>query len=148
MKDAKVTYESARTLMMASVAAAVVLAVIAALLLIILACRASWAASLIYAADIARQVAEGNLTVQVELRRGDEDSLLFALKGMVDKLAQTIGEVRSAADSLSAASGTGERHFAVAGAGLVGAGRQPGGKPPRRSNRCRRRLPRTPKTPR
>ena len=103
VKDAKATYESARTLMMASVAAAVVLAVIAALL-IIRGLSRQLGGEPYYAADIARQVAEGNLTVQVELRRGDEDSLLFALKGMVDKLAQTIGEVRSAADSLSAAS--------------------------------------------
>ena len=103
VKDAKATYEAARTLMMASVAAAVVLAVIAALL-IIRGLSRQLGGEPYYAADIARQVAEGNLTVQVELRRGDEDSLLFALKGMVDKLAQTIGEVRSAADSLSAAS--------------------------------------------
>ncbi len=57
-----------------------------------------------YAADIARAVADGDLTVDVALRPGDNSSLLFAMRGMVEKLAQTIGEVRSAADSLSAAS--------------------------------------------
>jgi methyl-accepting chemotaxis protein len=103
VKEAQVTYESARTLMIASAAAALAFAVVAALL-IIRGLSRQLGGEPYYAADIARQVADGNLTVQVELRRGDQGSLLFALKGMVDKLSQTIGEVRSAADSLSAAS--------------------------------------------
>ena len=103
VKEAQVTYESARTLMIASAASALALAVISALL-IIRGLSRQLGGEPYYAADIARQVADGNLTVQVELRRGDQGSLLFALKGMVDKLSQTIGEVRSAADSLSAAS--------------------------------------------
>lgn len=57
-----------------------------------------------YAADVARSVADGDLTVDVAIKQGDTTSLLFAIRGMVEKLAQTMGEVRSSADSLSAAS--------------------------------------------
>ncbi|WP_238998925.1 methyl-accepting chemotaxis protein [Azospira restricta] len=103
VKEAKEAYESARLLVLGSVVAALLVAVVAALLIIRSLSR-QLGGEPFYAAEVARQVADGNLTVQVELRRGDQDSLLFAMKTMVDKLAQTIGEVRSAADSLSAAS--------------------------------------------
>jgi methyl-accepting chemotaxis protein len=57
-----------------------------------------------YAMGMVQKVAEGDLTVKIETQAKDSGSLLFALKGTVDKLAQIIGEVRSAADSLSSAS--------------------------------------------
>jgi methyl-accepting chemotaxis protein len=57
-----------------------------------------------YAADVAKQVANGDMTVQVQLRNGDTTSLLAAMKDMVQKLSSTLGEVRTAADSLAAAS--------------------------------------------
>ena len=57
-----------------------------------------------YAKQIARRIAEGDLTVQVELRKNDDNSLLAAIKTMSDKLAQIIGEVRGSADALSSAS--------------------------------------------
>ncbi len=83
--------------------AALVVAALAALLIIRSLSR-QLGGEPYYAAEIAREVAGGNLAVNVELRKNDQGSLLFALKGMVEKLSQTIGEVRSAADSLSAAS--------------------------------------------
>lgn len=55
------------------------------------------------AADIARRVAAGDLTQDIALRPGDRDSLLAALKNMVTHLSQTIGEVRSTADTLASA---------------------------------------------
>lgn len=57
-----------------------------------------------YAANVAKQVADGDLTVRVALRNGDSTSLLAGMKDMVEKLSMTLGEVRSAADSLAAAS--------------------------------------------
>ncbi|MBK8186346.1 MAG: MCP four helix bundle domain-containing protein [Cellvibrio sp.] len=103
VKEAQKTYETARTLMLGSILAAVILAAIAALL-IIRGLVSQLGGEPSYASDIARQVAEGDLSVTVDLRRGDQSSLLYALKSMVEKLSQTMGEVRSAADSLSAAS--------------------------------------------
>ena len=57
-----------------------------------------------YAVDVMRAVGAGNLTTQVRVRSGDTSSMLFALKNMVSKLAHTVTEVRSSADSLSSAS--------------------------------------------
>jgi methyl-accepting chemotaxis protein len=57
-----------------------------------------------YAADVARKVADGDLTVVVATKANDTSSLLFAMRGMVEKLSRVIGEVRSSADGLSAAS--------------------------------------------
>ncbi len=57
-----------------------------------------------YAAGIAKRVADGDLTVEVNVRPGDTSSLLCAMQSMVTKLSHTIGEVHASAESLSAAS--------------------------------------------
>ncbi|VXC96392.1 Methyl-accepting chemotaxis protein [Pseudomonas sp. 8Z] len=57
-----------------------------------------------YAAEMVSRIAAGDLTARVETKAGDTTSMLAAIKGMVEKLAQIIGEVRSNADSLSSAS--------------------------------------------
>ncbi len=57
-----------------------------------------------YAADITRQIAAGNLTVDVETNENNKQSLLYAMKDMVAKLNHIIGEVRSSSDALSSAS--------------------------------------------
>ncbi len=56
-----------------------------------------------YAADVVSRIAQGDLTVQVDVKAGDTSSMLAAIKGMVDKLSMIIGDVRTASDSLSAA---------------------------------------------
>ena len=57
-----------------------------------------------YVVDVLKQVAGGDLSVAIRTRSGDSSSMLAALKDMVEKLSQIIGEVRGAADSLSSAS--------------------------------------------
>jgi methyl-accepting chemotaxis protein len=56
-----------------------------------------------YAADVMRKVAEGDLSVQVQIRSGDANSLLFALHGMVEKLSGLIIGVRGASDAINVA---------------------------------------------
>jgi len=57
------------------------------------------------AVEVANQLAEGDLTVTIEVTSSDETGLLLsAMKNMVEKLSQIISEVRSAADNLSSAS--------------------------------------------
>ncbi|TWC18447.1 methyl-accepting chemotaxis protein [Pseudomonas sp. SJZ085] len=56
------------------------------------------------AAEIAQRIAGGDLNVTIPLRRNDSGSMLAAMKGMVEKLSQIIGEVRGAANALSSAS--------------------------------------------
>jgi methyl-accepting chemotaxis protein len=51
-------------------------------------------------AAIAGQIAGGDLAVPITLRAGDQRSLLFAIQGMRDSLAEIVGQVRSGADSI------------------------------------------------
>jgi len=57
-----------------------------------------------YAANVAREIANGNLMVNVQLRAGDDSSLLAAMKGMRDGLAQVVSRVRHGSESVAAAS--------------------------------------------
>jgi methyl-accepting chemotaxis protein len=57
-----------------------------------------------YVTEVVKQVADGNLGVSIETKPNDTHSMLFAVKAMTGKLAQIIGEVRTAADSLASAS--------------------------------------------
>ena len=57
-----------------------------------------------YAAGIVKNVASGDLAVNISTREGDTSSLLFDIKSMVEKLSEIITAVRSGADSLSSAS--------------------------------------------
>ncbi|WP_338846052.1 methyl-accepting chemotaxis protein [Massilia sp. W12] len=56
------------------------------------------------AVKIAKRVAHGDLTTQIEVRGKDETAeLLFALKEMNDNLDKTVGEVRFSADTIATA---------------------------------------------
>jgi methyl-accepting chemotaxis protein len=57
-----------------------------------------------YAAAVVRQIAEGNLGVEMKLRSGDKRSLLHAMHAMVAKLSSVLGEVSSGAQALTRAS--------------------------------------------
>lgn len=57
-----------------------------------------------YAREVVQRIAQGDLTVKVQLRKGDEDSLLAAMSGMVERLTEVIGQVSSSAESLASAS--------------------------------------------
>lgn len=57
-----------------------------------------------YVTDIVSKVAAGDLTVQVELKKGDNSSMLFSVDNMVKKLSEVVSGVSSATDNLSSAS--------------------------------------------
>ncbi|MDO9618677.1 MAG: methyl-accepting chemotaxis protein [Pseudomonas sp.] len=57
-----------------------------------------------YAAEVVSRVAEGDLTIDVQLRNNDNTSLLAAMKRMTEKLRAIMGDVRMTADSLASAS--------------------------------------------
>ncbi|MES2296019.1 MAG: methyl-accepting chemotaxis protein [Pseudomonadota bacterium] len=52
-----------------------------------------------YAAQVAREVAAGNLAIEVSLRPNDQDSLLFALRNMVLRLRHVIDGQRRAVEA-------------------------------------------------
>lgn len=57
-----------------------------------------------YASAVVQKVADGYLDTQVNLRAGDNRSLLAAIAGMARQLSDVITEVRSSAEALSSAS--------------------------------------------
>ena len=57
-----------------------------------------------YVSNIVRKVAAGDMTVAVETRPGDTESMLASIKAMIEKLSSIIVEVRSAAENLASAS--------------------------------------------
>ncbi|TYQ04572.1 UNVERIFIED_ORG: methyl-accepting chemotaxis protein [Zoogloea ramigera] len=57
-----------------------------------------------YAVKIAGKIADGDLTVAIHTRDGDQDSLLFAMKSMRDSLAGLVEQVRSGTDTIATAS--------------------------------------------
>ncbi|MEE3662818.1 methyl-accepting chemotaxis protein [Brenneria sp. g21c3] len=54
-----------------------------------------------YAAQIAHQVAEGNLSMQVALRQGDAGSLLAAMNDMREQLLVMVHQVRQSSESIA-----------------------------------------------
>ncbi len=57
-----------------------------------------------YVAHIANSVAGGDLSLEIATRRGDERSVLAAMKNMVDKLSRVVTDVNAGAQSLAGAS--------------------------------------------
>lgn len=58
---------------------------------------------LAYTEQIIKRVSDGDFSVKIDLKPGDNNSMLYAIQQMVKKLAQTINDVRSTADTLSSA---------------------------------------------
>ncbi|GGY74159.1 methyl-accepting chemotaxis protein [Pseudoduganella plicata] len=57
------------------------------------------------AAAIATEIANGNLTVDVPVKPGDQSSMLYAMRTMRDRLAAIVTEVRTGTDTIATASG-------------------------------------------
>lgn len=57
-----------------------------------------------YAVEVADRIASGNLSMDVELRQGDQSSMMFAMKKMRDSLAKIVSEVRTGTDFIASAS--------------------------------------------
>ncbi|QOY95313.1 MCP four helix bundle domain-containing protein [Massilia sp. UMI-21] len=101
--EATVLYETSRTLMLmlvlGSAAAGVGLGV-----LITRSLTRQLGGEPAYAGEIAGRIAAGDLSVDVVLRRGDDTSMLYAMRSMRDSLARIVGEVRSGTDAIASAS--------------------------------------------
>ena len=68
----------------------------------------------VYAAQVAKQVADGNLEQAVTLQRGDDSSLLATMESMRERLQQMVRQVRDSSDSIS----IGSREIAAGSADL------------------------------
>jgi methyl-accepting chemotaxis protein len=102
--DAKSTMSGA-TFMAIAISLVVLLVVATIGLLILRSLLGALGGEPSVAAEAATRIANGDLTVKIETKPNDNSSMLFALKGMVEKLTQIIGEIRTAADNLTNAAG-------------------------------------------
>ncbi|MFC7518615.1 methyl-accepting chemotaxis protein [Herbaspirillum sp. GCM10030257] len=57
-----------------------------------------------YATSITRQIAEGDLTAAINLKDGDQSSLLYAIKAMRDSIADIVSQVRTGTETIVTAS--------------------------------------------
>jgi methyl-accepting chemotaxis protein len=86
---AKTTYDSARFMMLSLGAGAVLLAV-AAGLLVTRSIIGQLGGEPTYAATLLQGVADGRLDVEVKTQKGDDSSMLFSVRNMIDRLKQVI----------------------------------------------------------
>jgi methyl-accepting chemotaxis protein len=100
---AQTMYQSSRTMMVALVLAGAVAGLAIGLLLTRNLTR-QLGGEPAYAGAIAGRIAAGDLTVDVALRPGENDSMLFAMKRMRDSLAGIVTQVRSGTDTIATAS--------------------------------------------
>ncbi len=99
-KQAQSDYEQTRTLVTVMTGTAILFA-----LVIAAAITLSITRPLRQAVDAANRLAEGDLTVQVDSKWRDEAGLLLlAMKQMIAKLTQVVGDVNSGAHALASAS--------------------------------------------
>ena len=58
-----------------------------------------------YAADAVKTIADGDLTMQIALKPGDNSSLLYSLKTMQDSLTNLVGDIKTSADTINTGAG-------------------------------------------
>jgi len=102
MENADQTYQTARLIMVSLVAASVLLSIGLGLFLARVVGR-QLGGEPAYASEIARRIAGGDLTVQVNVREQDRSSLLYAMQQMQQQLSQTVGNIKLSADSIASA---------------------------------------------
>lgn len=102
-KEAALAYEEAKQMIVTLSSAAVLLSVLIAVLITRNLLK-TLGGEPGYAADILVEVSKGNLAVEVETRKGDNSSMMYAVKQMVERLSSIVREVNSATDALSSAS--------------------------------------------
>jgi methyl-accepting chemotaxis protein len=99
-KDAQDNYQSTRSLVIALAAAALVLAIALATWITLSITR-----PLRLAVKVANALENGDLTVAIEVESRDETGqLLAAMRNMVARLTQVVGDVNSGAEALASAS--------------------------------------------
>ncbi|HWW69690.1 MAG TPA: methyl-accepting chemotaxis protein, partial [Duganella sp.] len=101
---AAAAYERARTVMLIIGSLALLTSLVAAVLITRsvvreLGCEPE------HAAEIAGQIAAGNLAVHIHTKPGDNQSLLFAMRSMRDSLAEIVTQVHASTETIACAAG-------------------------------------------
>ena len=95
-RESAATYEGSRSRMLVLSLLAIVLAIVVAFLFS-RRLRIQLGGEPTYAARVASSIANGDLTMNVQVRPGDRSSLLYAMSQMAGSLRQLVGEVASGA---------------------------------------------------
>jgi methyl-accepting chemotaxis protein len=104
-KEASEIYQSVRTMIIAISVLALVIAIVIAFLITTTLIK-QLGGEPFYIAGIAQSIADGDLNVKCEAGGGRaEVGILLAMKTMVEKLREIVGEVRSSADNVTGGSG-------------------------------------------
>ncbi len=101
--DAVSAYEGARSMLIMLGVVALILGTIAALVITRSITR-QLGGEPQAAAEVATRIAAGDLDVTIDVHSSDKDSLMFAMKGMRDRLADIVRNVRSGTDTIATAS--------------------------------------------
>ncbi|MGE5651391.1 MAG: methyl-accepting chemotaxis protein [Bacillota bacterium] len=102
-KDSDELYHDARNSILMMSGAAALMAVVLSTWIVINLLR-QLGGEPAYATEIAREVAAGNLALDIRIKAKDESSLLHAMKSMVTKLSHVVTEVNGGAQALASAS--------------------------------------------
>jgi methyl-accepting chemotaxis protein len=102
-RNAQSAYDSARLMMLAISGVAVAVACVVSFVLSRSMLR-QLGGELGYAKAVAERIAAGDLAFDVQMRPGDQTSLLAAMKRMRDSLAGIVGQVRRNTDTIADAS--------------------------------------------
>ncbi len=102
-RDALSSYETARWVLIVLGAVALMLGTIAALV-ITRSITKQLGGEPTAAAEVATRIAAGDLEVVIHVDGSDQSSLMFAMKGMRDRLAEIVRNVRTGTDTIATAS--------------------------------------------
>ena len=102
--DASARFDMLRNVMMAAIALGLAAAAVTGTLLVRAVYR-QLGGEPAYAAQVVNAIADGDLSVAVVTRPGDNISLLHAMKAMQQTLAATVGDIRRSSDTIAIASG-------------------------------------------
>ena len=102
--DASARFDMLRNVMMAAIALGLAAATVTGTLLVRAVYR-QLGGEPAYAAQVVNAIADGDLSVAVVTRPGDNASLLHAMKAMQQTLAATVGDIRRSSDTIAIASG-------------------------------------------
>ncbi|MDX1780651.1 MAG: methyl-accepting chemotaxis protein [Thalassovita sp.] len=102
-KDVAAVYQLSKKLQVGALAAMILVAATAGLL-IIRGIYRSLGGEPAYAQQVLREIADGNLDLEIKTRKGDRDSLLVALANMTERLKTVVGDVSAAARGVASGS--------------------------------------------
>lgn len=100
---ANTDYSSSRMLVIALAAAAILLGALIGWL-IIRSILTQMGGEPAYAEQIVSRIANGDLTVQVDIKANDNSSMLYGIKDMVEKIAGIVTDVRNSTETIITAS--------------------------------------------